>query len=273
MSPLYRSVLPLLLCLCTTPFTALAADSPNTHPPANPKVRAILADLGKVQSVGQTSLSPDGKRLAWTERGHSGPGRIMVSEARGEGAEQLDIGKDCTASDPQWSPDSRALLFAGDCGQDGQTDLFVTTLKGQPQQITHLKGFVEHPAWSPDGERIAFLYVPGATRPAGALAAMKPPSGVIGVEGLEIQRIGVIETASSTFRQVSPEKLHVFEYDWAPDGQHLAYVAAPPPGENNWWKAQLYTQSLKDADAKSILDPAHADGSLHGLQIAVPRWS
>ena len=188
MSSVYRSVLPLLLCLCSFPFTALAApfptltaDSPNTHPPANPKVRAILADLGKVQSVGQTSLSPDGKRLTWTERGHGGPGRIMVSDARGAGAEQLDIGKDCTASDPQWSPDSRALLFEADCGQDGQTDLFVTTLQGQPQQITHLKGFVEHPAWSPDGERIAFLYVPGATRPAGALAAMKPPSGVIGV--------------------------------------------------------------------------------------------
>ena len=37
-----------------------------------------------------------------------------------------------------------ALLFAGDCGKDGQTDLFVTTLNGQPQQITHLKGYVEH---------------------------------------------------------------------------------------------------------------------------------
>ena len=87
MSSVYLSVLPLLFCLCTIPFTALAADSPNTHPPANPKVRAILADLGKVQSVGQTSLSPDGKHLAWTERGHSGPSRIMVSDARGEGAE------------------------------------------------------------------------------------------------------------------------------------------------------------------------------------------
>ena len=246
MSSLYRRVLPLLLCLCTTLFTALAApltapttDSPNTHPPANPKVRAILADLGKVQSVGQTSLSPDGKHLAWTERGHNGPGRIMVSDARGEGAEQLDIGKDCTASDPQWSPDSRALLFAGDCGQDGQTDLFVTTLKGQPQQITHLKGFVEHPAWSPDGERIGFLYVPGATRPAGALAAMKPPSGVIGVEGLEIQRIAAVSSRGGEVELLTPEKLHVYEFDWSPDSKKLAYIAAPPPGENNWWVARL----------------------------------
>jgi dipeptidyl aminopeptidase/acylaminoacyl peptidase len=237
-------------------------------------VRAILADLGKVQSVGQTSLSPDGKRLTWTERGHGGPGRIMVSDARGAGAEQLDIGKDCTASDPQWSPDSRALLFEADCGQDGQTDLFVTTLQGQPQQITHLKGVVEHPAWSPDGERIAFLYVPGATRPAGALAAMKPPSGVIGVEGLEIQRIAAVSSRGGDAELLTPEKLHVYEFDWSPDSKKLAYVAAPPPGENNWWVAQLYTASATpNAQPTSIVDPQKDSGSLHGLQMAVPRWS
>src|ERR1700748_2933276 len=84
MSLLYRRVLPLLLCLSTIPFTALAADSPNAHPPANPKVRAILADLGKVQAVGETSLSPDGRPLAWTQHDHGSPSRIVVSDARGQ---------------------------------------------------------------------------------------------------------------------------------------------------------------------------------------------
>jgi len=108
--------LPVLLCFSTVPFTALAADLPNAHPPANPKVRAILTDLGKVQNIGETSLSPDGLHLVWTEggHGHGSPSRIMVSDSHGEGAQQVDPGKDCMASDPQWSPDSRALLFEGD---------------------------------------------------------------------------------------------------------------------------------------------------------------
>src|SRR3984885_9224050 len=130
MSFLFRRALPALLCLSALPFTALASDSPTppppANPPANPKVRTILADLGKVQTVGQTSLSPDGKHLAWTERGHGESSRIMVSDAHGEGAEQLNAGTDCSAGDPQWWPDSRALLFEGDCGKDGQIDLFVT---------------------------------------------------------------------------------------------------------------------------------------------------
>ena len=154
MSFLFRRALPALLCslhiAIHSPRVGLAKHSPAPNPPANPKIRTILADLGKVQTVGQTSLSPDGKHLAWTERGHGESSRIMVSDAHGEGAEQLNAGTDCSASDPQWSPDSRALLFEGDCGKDGQIDLFVTTLSGQPQQITHLKGFAAHPAWSPD---------------------------------------------------------------------------------------------------------------------------
>jgi dipeptidyl aminopeptidase/acylaminoacyl peptidase len=269
-----RFGLPALLCLSALSLPVVALDSPSTHPPANPKVRAILADLGKVDNVGQTSLSPDGTRLAWTEREHGSHSRIMISDAHGQNAEQLDAGTDCTASNPEWSPDSRALLFEGECGKSDQTDLFVTSLNGKPQQITHLKGYVQHPSWSPDGQRIAFLYVPGATRPAGALAAMKPPSGVIGVEGLEVQRVAAVDARGGEAQLLTPEKLHVYEFDWSPDSQKLAYVAAPPPGENNWWVAQLYTApATPNAQPTSIVDPQKVSGPLHSLQIAVPRWS
>jgi len=71
---------------------------------------------------------------------------------------------------------------------------------------------------------------------------------------------------------VSPAGLHIYEFDWAPNSKSLAYIAAEPPGENNWWVAKLYTQSLGAAPV-AILAPATAVGPLHGLQIAVPRWS
>ena len=127
-----------------------------------------------------------------------------------------------------------------------------------PRRLTHLHGGVASLAFSPDGLHIACLYIEGATRPAGALAPMKPPAGVIGVEGLEIQRVATIETASGEFRQVTPPTLHVYEYDWAPDSGQLAYVAAPPPGKTtggspnsirNGWaaasRAQYWTRNTR----------------------------
>ena len=141
---------------------------------------------------------------------------------------------------------------------DHQVDLYVSRLDGTPaKRLTALKGLPQAPAFSPDGSQIAFLYVEGATRPAGALAAMKPPSGVIGEDGVEVQRVAVarVDAEAAQPRIVTPANLHVYEFDWAPDSKAMAYIAAEPPGENNWWVAKLYTQSL-DGQPKPILAPA-----------------
>ncbi len=99
--------------------------------------------------------------------------------------------------------------------------------------------------------------------------AMKPPSGVIGVDNLEIQRVAILDIATAKLIQLTPANLHIFEYDWSPDGTELVYTGAAPPGENNWWIAQLYTQAAQPgAEPKSIWKPAQA-----AEQIALPRWS
>jgi dipeptidyl aminopeptidase/acylaminoacyl peptidase len=183
----------------------------------------------------------------------------------------------CQEGEIAWAPDSKGLAFFSDCAKPGeQTDLYVAEADGgAARRLTALNGYVEAPAFSPDGQSVAFLYVEGATREAGALAAMKPWSGVIGEDGVEIQRVAVARVdaakpAAAVF--ASPANLHVYEFDWRPDSKGLAYVAADPPGENNWWVAKLYAQDL-DGTPKVVLAPAEVKGALHGLQIAVPRWS
>ena len=59
---------------------------------------------------------------------------------------------------------------------------------------------------------------------------MKPPSGVIGVEGLEIQRVAAVSSRGGEVELLTPEKLHVYEFDWSPDSKKLAYIAAQAAG-------------------------------------------
>ena len=257
-------------------------------------INEALQSLGRGRNIRRVAISPDGKRLAWVEAGaiHVAPydhlDRI-VNVSAGQGADDR-----CSENDFAWSPDSSALAFFSECDNSGQPNLYLSHLDGKPaRRLTELRGYVDAPAFSPDGTRIAFLYVEGAKRTPGGLAAQTPPAGVIGEDEIEVQRVAIAQAAAPQPTApvlATPENLHVYEFDWSPDGKSLAYIAADPPGENNWWVAKLYTQALSAPSASQVLEqapgaaetepapvtilaPAEISGPLHGLQIAVPRWS
>jgi dipeptidyl aminopeptidase/acylaminoacyl peptidase len=261
--------------------------------PDRARIDEVLKGLSRGRFVDQLAVSPDGKRLAWTEPVSGGEEiRVAPLDSLAKSEPVTAAAKPeqhCRESEIAWAPDAKTLAFFSDCARPGeQMDLYLSHLDGkQAARLTELKGYVEAPAFSPDGSKVAFLYVEGATRPAGALAAMKPPAGVIGEDGVEIQRVAFSSVPPSgpqprdggrLYGFLTPANLHVYEFDWRPDSKGLAYVAADPPGENNWWVAKLYTQEwdetgLGTSSGKAILAPAEVAGPLHGLQIAVPRWS
>jgi len=265
-------------------------------------VEEVLKGLDRSHGLGPVAISPDGTLLAFTHHAKDGwgvevaPFSDPAKTTRVTAVKKADA--NCGEGMVKWAPDSRRLAFVGDCETRDQDNIYLATIGGDAAhgkakvevvRLTEAKGEVGFPEFSPDGLRIAFLYVPGATRQAGALAAMKPWAGVIGEDGVEIQRVGLIDSTGKKLvvpALATPANLHIYEFDWAPDSKSLAYVAADPPGENNWWVAKLYTQKLptdKDLSAgtpvgaggesKAILAPAEVSGALHGLQIAVPRWS
>src|SRR3984885_834294 len=261
------------------------------------RIGTLIETLGKTRTPSSAAISPDGTTVAWAVRDKGGSQIHLTNVANPDPATEKIVGTGsgadgCGSSEPKWSPDGQWLAFVSDCTAKGdkQDQVFVWSKKtGESKQLTQLVGGMDSLAWSPDGKTIGFLFVENATRSAGALAAMKPWSGVVGEDGVEVQRIGVVEVASGAFSQVTPARLHVYEFGWSPDAKHLVFVGANPPGENNWWVAQLYTeelvgradlpgpdrpsQAILASQPASILDPKTIPGSLHGLQIAVPRWS
>jgi dipeptidyl aminopeptidase/acylaminoacyl peptidase len=277
--------IPLRLSPCFLIFSALCplqAQTTTTAPHKDERIGALIQMLGQTKEPTEAAISPDGKTVAWSVETSDGS-QIHLTDLASPAKDTIlrteEEATDCSNEAPVWSPDGQWLAFDSTCAakedKPDQEQIFVWSKKtGQCRQLTHVTGEIDMPAWSPDGRSIGFLFVENATRNAGALAAMKPWSGVIGEDGIEIQRVAAVDVASGTVTQLSPADLHVYEFDWSPDSKRLAFVAANPPGENNWWVAQLYVQAAeKDATPQSILKPTEVSGPLHNLQIAVPRWS
>lgn len=256
------------------------------------RIAEIMHRLRDVQRFGDVSVAPDGKIVAWTVTpkriGKTAPadkdgrpGQILqIADADGAQVRTVaisDSAKSCRYSDPRWSPDGRTLAFLSNCnhgkGSDEQFDIYEVAANAmRARRITHLDGFIHELAWTPSGSELSFLFVKSDVHAISAVSATKPRIGVIGETGVEHQQIAVLPASGGQVREITPASIFIYEYDWSPTGNRVAFVGAPPPGRDNWWIAKLYAETMGGAPAVT-LDPSSVGGSLHGLQIALPRWS
>jgi dipeptidyl aminopeptidase/acylaminoacyl peptidase len=231
-------------------------------------MQQLTEQLGKTVLYGDVALSPDGTHVAWVQStAASTLKQTYIRETSGNASAKLveiSISGERTDSDPAWSPDSKALAVFSSADEGQQRQLWSVNADGSdPKKLTSLNGYAARPRWSHNGKQIAFLYIEGAGG-GGPLMAAPTTTGVIDT-AIHNQRIAVLDVASGQLRQVSPENLHIYDYDWSPDDKTFVATAAPGPGDNNWWIAQIYTIDIAKGNAASVYKPS--------LQVAVPRWS
>ena len=245
------------LLVCFVPMT-LAAQN----------MQQLTEKLGKTVLYGDLALSPDATHIAWVQSTAATTSRqTHIREISGNAPAKLvdiPITGDRTDFDPAWSPDAKMLTFFSSAGEKAQRQLWTVKADGSnPKKVTNLNGYAARPRWSHDGKQIAFLYVEGAGG-GGPLTAAPTTTGVIDT-AIHNQRIAVLDITNGQLREVSPPDLHIYDYDWSPDDKMFAATAAPGPGDNNWWIAQIYTIDTAKGNATAIYKP--------WFQIAVPRWS
>ena len=228
----------------------------------------LTEQLGKTVLYGDIALSPDGNQVAWVQSTAATTSKetYISKTAAGSMPAKIETGSNGQRVDaePAWSPDSRTLAFLSNGGEGEQKQLWIVKADGSgAKKLTNLSGYVARPHWSHDGKKIALLYIEGAGG-GGPLMAAPPTTGVID-KAIHNQRIAVIDLATGQLTQISPPDLHVYDFDWSPDDKTFVATAAPGPGDNNWWIAQIYKIDIATSKATSIYKPL--------LQVAVPRWS
>ena len=233
-------------------------------------MESALADLNRLVEVKRVALSPDGGRIAWVEAaptpaGPSGHLKRIRLVPR-SGGEPLRItaakdGADHEEDEPVFSPDGKQLAFLSDAEHTGQPQLYVADVaSGAVRKLTQASGHLERPRWSPDGKRLAVLYLEGAADAVGPLGPSPRETGVIGSVVRE-QRIALVPAEGGRLVAVSPEDLFIYEYAWSPDGTAFAATGAHGSGDDNWWSAELFIVPTVGGLARVVHHPGAADSA------------
>ena len=252
-----RSLRSLLLCIFATSiaFTSVIGQE------ATPRAAAMLDAMPHAKKIDQVALSPDGTQVAYIVAG-----ALTIIPVAGGSSQNIVIEGNLALRDVAWSPDSKHFAFIADLpGDIPAAQLWTASAQGKPP-VKHadLKGYAQDPRFSPDGSKLAVLFIEGMPRVAGPLQPMTPLAGVIDEKIFE-ERIATVDLTTNHLVQVTPADVYVYEYDWMPDGQSWAAIAAHGNGDANWWIARLYRVNAQSGEMQEIYKPE--------LQMANPRVS
>jgi TolB protein len=119
------------------------------------RVKPNGSDLQKITEGRDGNISPDGKKIVFTQQGKKGYG-VWVMDANGQNRKQIiEHESEIGGIAPVWSPDGKKIAFSG---QDGEyAEIFVCDAEGNNlTQLTKLKKISSSPAFSPDNSFISF---------------------------------------------------------------------------------------------------------------------
>jgi Tol biopolymer transport system component len=217
--------------------------------------------------------SPDGTKLAFVSA-RTGTPHVYVMNADGTGTKALTSGEKSNDTHPTWSPGAASIAFA----RDG--DIYVMGAGGSdPKRISDINAQESDPAWSPDGEWIAYIKrTPGT--PVQNLWVMHPDG--TGRQALTKQsgraftpswspdstrivfsmnrdetvfELFTIGVDGTRLRRVAPTAGDNFEPAWSPNGETIAYQE----------DGAIFTVELGGGDVNRLTDQANNDSE--------PAWN
>jgi TolB protein len=157
------------------------------------------------------SWSPDGSQLMFMSSMLGSP-ELFIADASGQHPKRLTYSNGANTS-PSWNPKTgQQVAFVSDRG--GIPQLFIMNADGSNQSKVNLPdmGYVIDPAWSPNGQLLAFSW--------------RRPNGNYDLYVMEIVTQQLVELTRDSGRNERPS--------WAPDGRHLVFESTRTGTRQIW---------------------------------------
>ncbi|TGE85292.1 S9 family peptidase [Pseudoalteromonas sp. KS88] len=197
-----------------------------------------IEDIPKIQSVIQTSVSPDGDSVAFTR---SVPRTLYVDEngrnyselyvVNDEGVERPFITGSVNIKSIQWSNDSKKIYFLAKLEDEKYTALYQIPVDGgEAQKVLSLKDTsISSYQLSPNNKQLAILAMPAADKSDKELKKLGFKAEVYEL-GLKNKQLFIVDLEKSE-KPVTPTALNVENYvsdvNWAANGEKLLVKTQP----------------------------------------------
>ncbi|MDX1995602.1 MAG: hypothetical protein SF029_24675 [bacterium] len=252
-----------------------------------------LTNVGSEEMAYDPVISPDGSRVAFVGNlatdlpfyAQSATDLFLIN-IDGSGLVNLTNAPDRQNQEPDWSPDGQRLAFNAlnlDIAPQASgmvvysSDLYLLDLNNSgadpyAQRLTTWDGWDVAPAWSPDGQRIAFRSDRDLTVPPPTPTA-NPNLSVMGsIAQEETFNLFIVEVADQPEVNVQQVTRTTNTYDngppaWSPDGQRLAFTRGYRPGTLGTPENELYVIDV-DGSNETLLTPEEEQAL-----ISHPQWS
>ncbi|MGO2130263.1 MAG: S9 family peptidase [Pseudoalteromonas prydzensis] len=236
-----------------------------------------VEDIPKIQSVLQTSISPDGETVAFTR---SVPRELYVDEngtnyselyvVDDEGVERPFITDSVSIKSIQWSNDSKTIYFLAKLKDDKFTALYQIPVDGgQAQKVLSLKDTsISSYQLSPNNKQLAILAMPAADKSEKELKKLGFIAEVYEL-GLKNKQLFIVDLANAD-QPLTPQPLNVANYvsdvNWAAQGDKLLVKTQPTALiDDKYTKSQWH---LFDIASNQVTMSFATEGKLDGAELS-----